>query len=196
MKKIKFIAAIAIAALIIFLSGSVFISPKFHVERTVFIEVSDTTAFKYAADYNLNNTWNPYLTKDPSAIYSIIGTPGVDGYSFTLKGKEQGDVKVEFINTYPYKAIYQKVTLKSSMDGIYENNLYFSKAYKGTFVTWTFAGENKNLMEKWASLFYDDTIGEEFQTGLDKLKEELEKGQFSHFDPPAKPRINVRLSNL
>jgi hypothetical protein len=196
MKSVKFILGIPAAALLIFLFGNVFISQKFHVERTVFVEVSDTTAFKYAANYNLNNTWNPYFKKEPSAIYSITGKPGTGGYSFSLKGKEQGDVKVEFINTYPYKAIYQKVTLKSSMNGTYENNIYFNRAYKGTFVTWTFAGTSKNILEKWASLFYDDTIGEEFQSGLDNLKEELEKEQFSHFAPPKKSPAVVQVSKL
>jgi len=175
MKALKIALITASALFGIFLSGYLFIPKNFFVQRSVFSSVSDTAAFKYAANYKLFNTWNPFFEKEPHANYSIKGTPDLAGYSFSWNGKTVGKGNFEFIGQEPYRAIYQKLTFNSPWNGSFIDNMYFAKTYKGIIITWTFSGENKSLLDRWKSLFYDNMVGDDYQRGLDKLKEELEK---------------------
>jgi len=179
MKPLRIVIKALSISVFVFFAGSLFISKKFFLERNVFVEVSDTTAFKFAADYRQFNLWNPYFDEDPDANYTVIGSPGNNGQALSWDGKVIGKGKFEFVSQEPYKALYQKAVVENPVSGSFDNNMYFFKAYKGTIVTWTLSGECHSVIDKWKSLFYDITIGEDCQTGLDKFKEELESQELS-----------------
>ncbi|WP_207534969.1 hypothetical protein [Desertivirga arenae] len=175
MKYYKLVLTGGILIITAFFMGSFFIAKNFFIQRSVFIEASDTAAFDYASNYKHFNSWNPFYEKEPKARYKISGSPGTAGYSFSWHGEEVGSGKFEFVGNERYKAIYQKLTYERPFEGSFLNYMYFTKTYKGIIVTWAFCGENKTTLDKWKSLFYDQMVGEDYQMGLNKLKEELEK---------------------
>ena len=118
---------------------------------------------------------SPWHEAEPTAKYSISGTPNTPGYTYAWDGKEVGKGKFEIVKAEPYKALYQKLTFIKPWESSNEDNMFFENTPEGTKVTWTFADENKSTFDKWMSLMYDGMVGKDYQKGLDKLKIELEK---------------------
>jgi len=175
MKFLKILFGIIVAIVVIFFAGAIFLPTNFKVERSIIIKVPDSVAYNYAADYNNFSKWSPWHEAEPTAKYSISGTPNAPGYTYAWDGKEVGKGKFEIVKAEPYKALYQKLTFIKPWESSNEDNMFFENTPEGTKVTWTFAGENKSTFDKWMSLMYDGMVGKDYQKGLDKLKIELEK---------------------
>jgi len=175
MKFLKFFIGVIVVLLLIFFIGSFFISKQFSVERSVVVNAPDSVVYNYAADYSKFSEWSPWHEVEPDAKYSLSGTPGMPGYTYSWDGEEVGKGKFEIVKAEPYKALYQKLSFIEPWESINDDNLFFEPSGSGTKVTWVFAGESHSALDKWMSLMYDGMVGDDYEKGLNKLKTQLEK---------------------
>ncbi len=176
MKVLKIVMIVVATMIIVFFSGFFFLSPRYHIERSVIVKTSADKAYNYVLNYNNFNNWNPWLELDPEAKITISGNLNQPGSKYPWEGEKNGKGSFEIIELEPNKVIYQRLNFIEPFASVNDDDIFFKKISPNqTQIIWTMQGECNSLFEKWTSLFYDSMIGSDYEKGLGKLKLILEK---------------------
>lgn len=175
MKVVKILLSIVVVIAIIIVAGSFFLPKKSKVERSIMIDVKDSLAYSYAADFSKFNDWSPWYEMEPTAKTEVKGAVGQVGAIYSWVGEEVGVGNFEITKLEPYTAIYQELTFEEPFVAIAENNFTFNQQGDSTKVTWIYEGDNDGIMAKWMGLAMDGMMGKDFERGLVKMKTNLEK---------------------
>jgi hypothetical protein len=171
MKKVLYII-LGILVLYIVLA---FCGPKqIKVERQVTINKANGLVKEKLSDYKFfHDHWSPWTEKDPAMKTTYEGNPGEIGHRYTWSGnKDVGSGAMKLV-AYSGDTIMQTLTFEREGD---------SKAYfilkddnGGTNVTWGMMFD-VGFMGRPFMLFMnmDKMLGEDYEKGLSKLKNELE----------------------
>lgn len=177
MKFLKY-TLITIAALAIILGLTGFLLPSsVHVQRQIMIKADAQTVYTLLNSYQRFNEWSPWYGLDPNAKY-------------TLEGPAEGvGAKMVWVSQDPSVGSGSQDITESVMPSLIRTHLYFEgqgDAYAafridpvegGTQVTWEFNTEFGNdVVGRWFGvLMFDSLIGADYEKGLSKLKQVLEK---------------------
>lgn len=176
MKKIlKAIGVILLVLIALFLIIPLFISKEFHVERSIEINVNQSTAANYLKNLTHFPVWSPWSDIDPNMKYSEAGTPGELGSSYTWSGNDSVGEGKMVITSFNIDSINIDLTFIKPWKS--ENKIQFNLSSKGnaTKVTWSFDGSFSyptNIMKLFMDM--DSQLGCDFEKGLKKLKVALE----------------------
>ena len=178
--KILLIVLLAIAGLVLLvLIAALFVKKEYAVEREITINKSKPEVYSYILLLKNQNNYSVWATIDPAMKKEFRGTDGTVGFVSAWESEDKNvgkgeqeitkisdgnriDYEIRF--TKPFKAINPAYMITESLS---ENQ---------TKVKWGFSGKMNypmNLM----MLFMDmeKMIGKDFENGLKKLKEILEK---------------------
>jgi len=180
MKKIL----IGLAGLIVLVIGVIvalvlFTPTEFEVERETVIARSKADVFSYLTKIKKQEDWGPWIKKDPKTKVTYTGNDGDVGFvsKWESDHPEVGSGEQEIKKITEGERIDIEVRFKEPWETSSDSYLKTSEAGEGkTKVQWGFTGSMPRPMNLML-LFIDmnDAVGKDFESGLQNLKEELEK---------------------
>lgn len=174
LKVILITAAVLVAIVFI---GGMFLPKTYSVSRSVKINAAGTVVYNNVANFNSFLKWNPWYKMDPKAKIDVSGTPLQVGHMYRWDGEESGQGQMEIRSLEPLKLIDIDLTFLKPFESTADTKFELQPEGDSTKVTWTMAGENKSALEKWMGLAMGGMIGDDFESGLQSLKELSEKAQ-------------------
>ena len=168
---IRAIVFIIVALTVVFYGGAYLLPGEARVERAVEIAAPPEKVFAIAGDLRRVPEWSPWVKADPAT-------------TFTFEGPEQagvGQVMRWASNNPMVGAGSEKVTefvpnarLVTEIDygefGTAASSMSFTPSGAGTTVTRTFTSALPGVVDRWAGLMIDGSVGAEYEKGLQNLK--------------------------
>lgn len=167
---IKSIVFLIVGFTVLFYGGAYLLPPEVRVERSIEIAAPPEKVFAIAGDLRRVPEWSPWVATDPAT-------------SFSFEGPEQGVGQVmRWSSNNPLVGIgAEKVTeftagerLVTETDygefGTSTATITLSPAQGGTRLTRSFASALPGVVDRWAGLMIDGSVGAEYEKGLANLK--------------------------
>ena len=178
MKLLKKIILVIVAIILIFLVIALFVDRNYSVERNVIINKPIAEVFDYVRYLKNQDNFSKWAMMDPEMQKWYRGTDGQPGFVSAWKSEKKNvgageqeilrieenkriDYELRFLE--PFESTQQAYITTTAIDSMQ------------TRVAWGFNGHMaypSNLMLLFMD--FEEIVGDDFQTGLDKLKNELE----------------------
>lgn len=178
MKLLKKIILVIVAIILIFLVIALFVDRNYSVERNVIINKPIAEVFDYVRYLKNQDNFSKWAMMDPEMQKWYRGTDGQPGFVSAWKSEKKNvgageqeilrieedkriDYELRFLE--PFESTQQAYITTTAIDSMQ------------TRVAWGFNGYMaypSNLMLLFMD--FEEIVGDDFQTGLDKLKNELE----------------------
>jgi uncharacterized protein YndB with AHSA1/START domain len=166
----KYLAIGLISATVVFLLVSAFLPKSYEVERELVIQAEIEVLYSSVADLTSWPAWSAWNRElDPEASWLFEGKAGL-GHVMQWDGPELGKGRLEIVEAIAPTQLSYVLTMP---DG--------SLASRGTFelqaqasatrVRWTQSGDLPGLRMRWVGLFFDDLLGQQFESSLRGLKD-------------------------
>jgi uncharacterized protein YndB with AHSA1/START domain len=172
---IKSIVYIIVAITVVFYGGAYLLPSEARVERSVEIAAPPEKVFAIAGDLRRVPEWSPWLATDPAT-------------RFTFEGPEQGAGQVmRWASNNPLVGSgSERVTefvvnerLVTEADygefGRAASTVSLAPSGEGTRLTRSFSSALPGVVDRWAGLMIDGSVGAEYEKGLANLKALAEK---------------------
>jgi uncharacterized protein YndB with AHSA1/START domain len=167
---IKAIIFIVMALTVIFYGGAYMLPGTARVERAIDIAASPDKVYGIAADLRRMPDWSPWREIDPQV-------------KFTFEGPEQGVGQVmrwtsgnPMVGSGTLKLTEATPTSRLATVSDYAGfgtstaTMSFAPQAAGTRVNWVFESSLPGVVDRWAGLGVDRSVGAEYEKGLAKLK--------------------------
>lgn len=167
---IKAIIFFVMALTVIFYGGAYMLPGEARVTRAIDIAAPPAKVFAIAADLRRFPEWSPWVETDPKT-------------QFSFEGAEQGAGQVmRWVSANPMvgsgtlrvTAVEPDARLATQSDytgfGTSSAVMSFAPADSGTRVTWTFESQLPGVVDRWAGLGIDGSVGAEYDKALARLK--------------------------
>lgn len=176
LKKILFGILILIA--IVLIAGLV-MDKEYSIEREVTINKSKEEVFSYVKMLKNQNNWSKWALIEPGMKKEFRGTDGTVGFVSAWEGEDVGKGEQEIRQISEGQQIDYEVRFEKPFRSTAQTHMTTESVSDGqTRVKWGFAGGSKypfnalNGLMKWS-------LGRDLQTGLNNLKDILEKGKIA-----------------
>ncbi|MFT5079683.1 MAG: hypothetical protein ACI9C2_000699 [Gammaproteobacteria bacterium] len=174
MKKVLIGLGIIVA---LFVMVGALLTTEYVVEQRVTIKASPESIHALVGDLARWDDWAPWVEEDPSVVTTLGTTTGV-GASQTWTSDE-GDGELTFTASDPAKGIaYDMVFIMGETRAPATCAMTYEVDGENTTVVWTMEGDMEDSMPPvlsgYMTLMVAGSIGAMFDTGLAKLKSELE----------------------
>lgn len=167
---IKAIVFLVMGLTVIFYGGAYMLPGEARVERSAVIAAPPAKVYAIAADLRRFPDWSPWGETDPKT-------------QFSFEGPEQGAGQVmRWVSANPMVGSGTlkltaaepdaRITTQSDYTGFGTSTaaMSFSPEGSGTRVTWTFQSQLPGVVDRWAGLGIDGSVGAEYEKALAKLK--------------------------
>jgi len=191
MKALKFVGIGLGALLVIVIVITSVQSPKTHLERSIVVNASPASVFKYVNNFKNFNTWSPWHSIDPNTAYTFEGPEeGVGAKMFWKSEHEEvGEGEQWIVESEENKRVKSGMKF-GGFEGEYFAEVVLEPAdNNSTKVTWHYYGDVSKASAfgaaagKFFGMFMDGMLGPQYEKGLSSLKEVVEKEPA----PPAEP---------
>lgn len=147
------------------------------VQRSIAINAPEYDIFPYLNDFRKINEWSPWAARDPDMRFEFSGQPQGVGARMQWSSDQTGvgEGSQEIVESEPGKLVVVAIEFdeRAPASARYE----LKPAGAGTRVTWRLNAEvGNNPLARWMGLLLDRRVGEDFEQGLARLKELVEKG--------------------
>jgi uncharacterized protein YndB with AHSA1/START domain len=173
---IKSIVYIIVAITVVFYGGAYLLPSEAQVERSVEIAAPPEKVFAIVGDLRRVPDWSPWVDLDPKT-------------TFTFEGPEQGGVgqvmrwssnnPLVGTGTQKVTALESNARIETETDygefGTSQAVVSLAPSAAGTTVTWSFRSPLPGVVDRWAGLAIDSSVGAEYEKGLAKLRSLIEK---------------------
>ncbi len=187
MKAVKVILGVVGILILAVLGLAMTKSDTMHVERSIDVNIDQKRAYDYVSDMNNWAKWSPWQDKDPNMTQTLSGTPSTVGHKMVWDGNDDVGSGVMTIKVAePSQKIVWDLEFIKPWEGRSDTSFLFTKAAKGTTLTWTM-DSTRSFGEKVFAVFMnmEEMIGADYDKGLEKLKKNLEA-----LPPPAVEATN------
>ena len=172
---IKSIVYLIVAITVVFYGGAYLLPSEARVERSVEIAAPPEKVFAIMGDLRRVPEWSPWLATDPGTRFTFEGEQGVGQVMRWASNNPlvgNGSEKVtEFV------ANERLVTEADYGEfGTATATVSLAPSGQGTRVTRSFASALPGVVDRWAGLMIDGSVGAEYEKGLANLKA-LAEGQ-------------------
>lgn len=172
---IKAIVFFIVGLTVIFYGGAYLLPGEARVERAIDIAAPPDKVFAIAGDLRRVPEWSPWVQADPKVSFAFEGPEQGVGQSMRWASNNpmvgSGSEKVtEFAanERIATEIDYGEFGTASTAIGI-------APSGSGTRVTRTFTSSLPGVIDRWAGLMVDRTLGAEYERGLENLKALAEK---------------------
>lgn len=171
---IKSIVYLIVAITVVFYGGAYVLPPEARVERTVEIAVPPEKVFAIAGDLRRVPEWSPWVVTDPATRFEFEGEPGVGQVMRWASNNPlvgSGTEKVtEFVAN-------ERLTIATDYGefGTSASTITLVSSGSGTKLTRSFVSPLPGVVDRWAGLMIDGSVGGEYEKGLANIKALAEK---------------------
>lgn len=181
MKIIKGIVIVIVSLIGLVLVVALFVKKEYVVEKQIVINKSKQEVYNYVLLLKNQNNFSKWATSDPAMEKTFKGVDGTVGFVSVWKSKVKnvGAGEQEIVKIDPGKRIDYELRFKEPMEDTNMAHMTVdSISPNQTLVKWGFDGvmtypTNVTLL----FLDFDKMIGGDFEFGLKKLKEILERDE-------------------
>lgn len=146
--------------------------PKFHVEKSIYIEATQEKVFKILNDFSTWTTWSPWLIMEPGAKVIVSD----DKKSYEWKGEKVGSGKMKITKEDENKSIDIDLTFLTPYKSTANVWFELKQKDKGTTVTW-FLDSSLPFFMFWMKKMMVAFLGMDYRRGLEMLKDYVEDGE-------------------
>jgi uncharacterized protein YndB with AHSA1/START domain len=178
MKALKAILFTLAAIIALALIAALFIEKEYAVEREITINKPVSEVFDYIKYLKNQDSYSKWNTMDPNMKHSYTGTDGTVGFIAAWEGnKNFGVGEQEIMKIIEGERIETQLRFKEPFEA--QDDAYMTTTMidsTTTKVIWGFSGAfayPMNLMKLIMNM--EEQLGSDFETGLQNLKEILEK---------------------
>lgn len=167
------VGLLALAAL---LAAIGFFLPRdFKVARSTVIAAPPEKIYPMIAETRNWPKWTVWNARDPNMKIDYTGPNAGVGAKWSWQSKTEGNGEMEFTEADPQKGIRYKLTF-ADFGMVSTGVMQFAPEGNGTKVTWTNEGQlGVNPFTRYFGLAMDSMVGKDFESGLAKLKAQVEK---------------------
>lgn len=172
------IITVLLALIIIVLVIALFVSPHYEVQRSVVVNAPTPLVFDYVKHIKNQEQFSKWAMVDPNAKITTTGTDGTVGFVYAWDGNsEAGEGEQEIKGIAEDQRLDLELRFIRPFKGL--GHAYFITEAENetqTKVTWGMKSKMNypmNAMLLFMSI--DKMLGNDLQTGLDRLKSNLEK---------------------
>jgi len=171
-----------ITSIIVLIIG--FLLPRtVHVERSIGIARPAATVFTVLNSFRQFHSWSPWAERDPDAAYRFSGPTAGSGAKMSWSGDPRlvGSGWQEIVESRPYSMVRMRVVFEGH--GAADSFFYLKPDARtpGVEVSWVFEmdlveGRDwfSSVLARYFGLLFDDWIGDDYRSGLGRLKQLLE----------------------
>jgi len=175
MKILKFLGLALLALVLVLLVGSLFLSSKFSVSRSVQVAAPAGRIYPLVASPRQWKDWSVWNRRDPAMQITYSGPESGAGAVWAWQSKSEGDGRMSFTAAEPPKRVAYDLFFPD-FGTTSRGEFRFEANGSGTTVTWTMDGDmGSNPLFRWIALFGDKMVGGDFEAGLANLKTLAEK---------------------
>lgn len=184
----------------IFIIGGFLIPKQWTVARQIVIGAPVEDIYVQVANLKNWQNWAPWnLEKDPTQVYTYEGPEIGVGAKWLWTSEKMGKGYLEVKEANPktgitYELFIDMNGMQSTMKGV----MVFKEQSGDVEVLWTDHGDaGSNLMKRWMSLLIGKMLGEEMESGLNKLKEVVEtKKPEANAEPDAEADVHAEAEDI
>jgi dienelactone hydrolase len=173
MKKILYILGVLV---ILVLVATVLMPAHTHVERSIVIDASPTTVYRYVADFRQFNRWSPWAQHDPETKYEFSG-PAIGAGSRMAWFSEHpkvGSGSQQVVEAAPPHKLKVKLEFGEDMGPTF-GSYTLEPQDKSTKLVWAFDADfGLNPLHRFFGLWMDRMVGPDYEQGLTSLKQLVE----------------------
>lgn len=181
MKLLKRIGIFLLLLVALFLIAGIFVPRTMRFERQITIQRPSQEVFDYVVLLKNQAQYSKWEQIDPNMKKTYWGTDGTVGFvsAWESTNDEAGVGEQEIVRILPGKRIDYALRFKVPMETTNKTHLrVVSKGARETDVYWGFEGDTPYPLNTLAWLFnMEEMVGNDFEYGLQRLKEILEKSE-------------------
>jgi uncharacterized protein YndB with AHSA1/START domain len=172
---IKAIVFFLVGITVIFYGGAYMLPGEARVERSIDIAAPPERVFAIAGDLRHLPEWTPWVDMDPRTSFSFAGPE--QGVGQTMRWASGNPMVGSGTLKVTLSEPNTRVATQSDYAGFGTStaSLTFLPQGSGTRVTWTFQSRLPGVIDRWAGLGIDGSVGAEYKKGLPKFKALVEK---------------------
>ncbi|HVR76082.1 MAG TPA: SRPBCC family protein [Planctomycetota bacterium] len=176
MATLKKVLLVILVLLVLAVGGAYLIPSTYQVERSVVIQADPQAIFPMINNLKRWEEWTPWTTElDPSMKREYDGPPEGVGAKMWWTGEKLGNGSVSLLTSSPPLGVGYSLELDASTHKSH-GKITFALSGDGTEVKWTHEGTvGMNPIHRYGSLMMGRMMGSDFEKGLAKLKQNVEK---------------------
>jgi hypothetical protein len=165
-----------------------FLPRQWHVERTVVIKAAPEHIHPLVNDLKEWQSWAAWTKDmDPQVRNEYGGPASGVGASWAWNGPKMGHGKMTIVKSELASGVWVDEMIETD-DGVNaRGSLTWTPEGEGTKVKWVDEGTLPPVIGGYAVSMIETMLGDNFQTGLEKLKVQAEKRQAAPVAAPAAP---------
>lgn len=178
MKALKIIG-ISLLAIVVIIAVLAFVAPtEMKTERSVKIDASKELIYEHLIYYEATNKWSPWMELDSNVQTKIEGEDGKLGAVYSWEGNEDVGKGKQELTFADANRIEHRITFIEPFESTAESYFELEEEADGVEVSWGFDSEMVrpfNVLGLFMNM--EEAIGKDYEKGLNKLKEMVEKAQ-------------------
>lgn len=175
MKVLKILGVLVAVTIVLVVGGSFFLPGSVTVERSTVIKADAPTVFTYVNSLETFHGWSPWADLDPDMQVEFSGPKAGVGarMSWSSEVPDVGQGAQEIIVSEPDKRVVTALEFDGKKGGEAEFKLVPQDS--ATHLTWRFHADfGANPLQRYFGLIIDKMLGEQYDTGLAKLRQQVE----------------------
>lgn len=167
---IKAIVFVLVGVTVIFYGGAYMLPGEARVERSAVIAAPPEKVYAIAAELRRVPEWSPWVETDPSTHFTFEGPQ--QGAGQVMRWASNNPMVGSGTMTVTEALPFVRLATTSDYTGFGTSTatMSFAPEGAGTRVTWEFRSRLPGVIDRWAGLGMDKTIGAEFDAALGRLK--------------------------
>ncbi len=154
-----------------------FLPREISIARSITINAPETDIFPHLNSPKKFNVWSPWAARDPKTRYTFSGPTEGKGAKMAWQSDhpEVGSGSQQIVESESMKRV--KVLLDFGDMGAATADYVLEPSGAGTKITWGFGTDvGNNPLKRWMGLMFGRWIGQDYETGLKRLKSLVESG--------------------
>ncbi|MCA3560615.1 MAG: SRPBCC family protein [Aestuariivirga sp.] len=167
---IKVIVFVVMTLTVIFYGGAYMLPGEARVERSAVIAAPPEKVYAIVADLRRWPEWSPWIETDPKTAFSFEGP--AEGAGQVMRWSSNNPMVGSGTLRVTAATPDVRVAMASGYTGFGTSTAIMDIVPDdaGTRVTWVFQSALPGVVDRWAGLGIDRTVGAEYERGLAKLK--------------------------
>ena len=172
---IKAIIFIIMAFTVIFYGGALLLPGEARVERSLVIAAPPEKVYAIVADLRRVPEWSPWVEADPQTRFTFEGPAQGAGQVMRWASNNPMVGSGTLTLTRATPIVRVETTSDYAGFGASTATIDVSPSEAGTRVSWVFQSTLPGVIDRWAGLGIDRSVGAEYEKGLRNLKGLAEK---------------------
>ncbi|EOQ90217.1 polyketide cyclase/dehydrase and lipid transport [Leptospira yanagawae serovar Saopaulo str. Sao Paulo = ATCC 700523] len=172
---IKKISLGLVGFLILLLIVSALLPAQYHVERSITVNATPNKVYPLLQNFAEWEKWSVWASLDPNQKVSVTGEPGKPGHKQEWDGPINGKGSMTIDAAESNVFLKMNLVFEEPQPMVATSKFELKPEGTKTIVIWHNEGALEYPIGRFFGLFLDSMLGKDFETGLAKLKEVVEK---------------------